>query len=260
MIKSVSLPSKIQVIQFLWQHILLLLWQHILLLVSLYIMTLGVALCVRSNLGSSVISSLPMSFSIAGQEGLAPPLSIGGYTNIMNMILVVGQILVLRRRFEAVQLFQLLIGFVFGALIDVNMYLTSFMVCDELPSQLIAQFLGCTVMAAGIALEVRCGSVTMPGEGFPVAISRITGIPFPKVKIVVDVTLVVLAVVSCYWFWGCWQWNIIGIGTLFAMFYVGYVVKMLSPRMGWFDRLLGYRPGFRRYIYGLARYIYTKVH
>lgn len=247
MIRSVNLPSKLQLIQFLWQHILL--------LVSLYIMTLGVALCVRSNLGSSVISSIPMAFSIAGQESLAPPLTIGGYTNIMNMILVVGQILVLRRRFEPVQLFQLLIGFVFGALIDVNMYITSSLECDTLPSQLLTQFAGCTVMAFGIALEVRCGSVTMPGEGFPVAISRVTGHPFPKVKITVDVTLVVLAVASCFCFWGAWQWNIIGVGTLFAMFYVGYVVKLLNPHMGWFDRLLGYRPGFRRYIYGLARYI-----
>lgn len=247
MIESLSLPSKIQIIQFFWQHILL--------LVSLYVMTLGVALCVRSNLGSSVISSIPMAFSLAGQQNLAPPLTIGGYTNLMNMILVVGQILVLRRRFEPVQLFQLLIGFVFGALIDINMYLTSMLTCDTLPVQIAVQFAGCTVMAAGIALEVRCGSVTMPGEGFPVAISRVTGRPFPKIKIVVDVTLVALAVVSCYCFWGAWQWNVIGIGTLFAMFYVGYVVKLLNPHMGWFDRLLGYRPGFRRYIYGLARYI-----
>lgn len=33
------------------------LWQHFLLLISLYLMTLGVVLCVKSCLGSSVISS-----------------------------------------------------------------------------------------------------------------------------------------------------------------------------------------------------------
>ena len=33
-------------------------WQHILLLVSLYVMTFGVAACVRSQLGSSVISGM----------------------------------------------------------------------------------------------------------------------------------------------------------------------------------------------------------
>ena len=87
-------------------------WQHVLLIGSLFLMTLGVALCVRSNQGSSVISSLPLAFSLAGSDGFGvPDLSIGTYTYIMNFLLVGAQILVLRRRFEAVQLFQLLIGF-----------------------------------------------------------------------------------------------------------------------------------------------------
>ena len=42
----------------------------------------------------------------------------------------------------------------------------------------------------------------MPGEGFPVAISKVTGIEFPKVKIVVDVSLVLLGIVFCYIFFG----------------------------------------------------------
>lgn len=33
-------------------------------------------------------------------------------------------------------------------------------------------------------------------------------------------------------------------GTLFAMFYVGYVVKLVNPHLRWFDRLLDYRPVF----------------
>lgn len=238
-----------QLIQFCWQHI----W----LLVSLYIMTLGVAFCVRSNLGSSVISSIPMAFALAGQEGLTHQLTIGGYTNIMNIILVGLQILVLRRRFELVQLFQLIIGFLFGALIDLNMILTSYFDYSLLWQQIAAQFLGCSIMAFGISMEVRCGSVTMPGEGIQVAFVRVTGMPFPKMKIIIDTVLVALAVVSCYYFWGSWQWAIIGPGTLFAMFYVGSCVKLLNGHLRWFDRILDYRPGFRRYIFGLARFIYS---
>lgn len=234
------------------------LWQHLLLLLSLYVMTLGVALCVRSNMGSSVISSLPMSMSLAGADGIVPAFSIGSYTNMMNMLLVVLQILVLRRRFEPLQLFQLLIGFVFGALIDLNMWLTSAFDYAPLANQITAQFMGCTVMGFGIAMEVRCGSVTMPGEGITVALSRVSGMPFPKMKIIVDTSLVVLAVASCYIFWGTWQWNIIGPGTLFAMIYVGALVKFCVRRMEWFDRLLNYRPGFRRYIFGLARYMFRR--
>lgn len=244
---SLSL-KKAQTIHFVWQH----LW----LLVSLYIMTLGVALSIRSNVGSSVISSLPMSLSLAGSEGMVPALSIGDYTNIMNAIFVFLQILILRRRFEPIQLFQLLIGSVFGALIDLNMSLTSVFDYSTLPAQLLAAFLGSSVLGIGVALEVRCGSVTMPGEGIQVAISRVTGAPFPKVKIIVDTCLVIAAVASCYIFWGTWQWNIIGPGTLFAMVYVGWLVRIVSGRLGWFDRVLGYQPGFRRYVFGLARYIF----
>ena len=233
------------------------LWQHVLLLVSLYVMTLGVAVCVRSMLGSSVISTLPYVFETAGKRSLGvPALTIGQYTYIMNALLVIGQICVLRRRFEPVQLFQLLVGFVFGSLIDVNMMLTGWLQPATIAAKIAAQVAGCTILGLGIALEVRCGSVTMPGEGFPVAISAVTGVEFPKVKICVDTGLVVLAVVFSYVFFGAWQWYIVGIGTLFAMVYVGMVVKKIGKHLGWFDRVLAYRPGFRRYVYGLARLLF----
>ncbi|MDE6368070.1 MAG: hypothetical protein K2K94_02395 [Muribaculaceae bacterium] len=234
-------------------------WQHVLLLLSMYFMTLGVALCVRSNLGSGVISSIPMSFTLAGEAGLAPRWTIGGYTNVMNVILVAAQVLILRRRFEPIQLFQLLVGFIFGALLDINMWITSVFSYEALYSQIIAQFAGATILGCAVATEIRCGSVTMPGEGIQVAIARVTGKPFPVVKIMVDTTLVVLAVISGFAFFGAWPWTVVGPGTLFAMFYVGYVVKLVNPHLRWFDRLLNYRPGFRRYIYGLARFIYPRA-
>ena len=234
-------------------------WQHVLLIMSMFFMTFGVALCVRSNLGSGVISSIPMSFTLAGEVGLAPGWTIGGYTNVMNIILVMAQIIILRKRFEMIQLFQLLVGFVFGALLDINMWITSyFSTYEALYSQIIAQLAGATILGCAVAAEIRCGSVTMPGEGIQVAIARVTGKPFPFVKMMVDTTLVILAVISGYCFFGSWPWTVVGPGTLFAMFYVGYVVKLVNPHLGWFDRLLNYRPGFRRYIYGLARFIYPR--
>lgn len=229
-------------------------WQHILLLISLYILTLGVVLCVRSNLGSSVISSTPLAFTIAGAEGLVPSLSLGMYTNILNALLIVGQIVVLRSKFQPVQLLQLVVGALFGVLIDINMLLTASWPIDTLPAQLLAQFLGCSVMALGVAMEVRCGSITMPGEGLPIAISRVTSKPFASVKIWVDVCLVVSAIISCYVFFDRWMWNVTGWGTLFAMVYVGALVKLIHAHMGWFDKCLYSVPGFRRLLLGLARF------
>lgn len=68
------------------------LWQHILLLLSLYVMALGVVLCVRSGLGSSVISSVPLALTLAGEVDKAWQLSLGDYTNLLNCLLVLGQI------------------------------------------------------------------------------------------------------------------------------------------------------------------------
>jgi uncharacterized membrane protein YczE len=233
-------------------------WQHFLLVISLLVMTLGVACCVRSALGSSVISVIPYVFQNAGEQGSVPVLTIGQYTYLMNAVFVVLQIIILRREFEAVQLFQLIIGFVFGMMLDFWMMLTGWLTPNGLWEQVLTQLAGCVLLGTGISFEVRCGSVTMPGEGISVAVCQVTHAEFPKVKIIIDVTLVCLGILACYVFFGAWQWHIIGIGTLVAMFFVGIVVRWVTKYTPWFDKLLAYRPGFRRYLYGLARHIYKR--
>lgn len=230
-------------------------WQHVWLVASLFVMTFGVALCVRSSLGSSVISTIPFVLTLAGEDGIINSLTIGEWTYVMNFVLVGMQIIILRKRFEAAQLFQLIIGFLFGWLLDMNMALTSVLPITDLFGHVAAQLVGCTVLGVGIAFEIKCGSVTMPGEGLPAAICKVTGTPFAKVKIFVDITLVVVAVGLGYLCYGRWLWQVVGAGTLFAMIFVGMVVKIITPKIGWFDSLLCYRPGFRRYVYGLARFL-----
>lgn len=230
-------------------------WQHVLLFLSLFVMTLGVALSVRSALGSSVISTIPYVLTLAGDSGFIYQMTIGEWTYIMNFVFVVFQILVLRRRFQPVQLFQLIIGFVFGWLLDVNMSLTESLQFGNLGWRIMEQLMGCTLLGVGIAFEIKCGSVTMPGEGFPVALSKITGAAFPKAKIAVDVSLTLIAVALGFFYFHTWVWEVVGPGTLFAMIYVGAAVKAISPRIGWFDRLLCFHPGFRRYLYGLKAWI-----
>lgn len=105
------------------------------------------------------------------------------------------------------------------------------------------------------AFEIRCGSVAVPGEGFPAAICKLAGVSFPKIKIVVDISLVAIAAALGYIYFHEWLWRVVGVGTLFAMIYVGWVVKLVARHPGWFDTVLTCRTGFRRYLYGLAGYI-----
>ncbi|MBD5288700.1 hypothetical protein HDR70_00850 [bacterium] len=155
----------------------------------------------------------PYGFHPCRGGGLAPGLTIGGYTNIMNVILVVAQILVLRRRCEPIQLFQLLVGFVFRMFLDINMWITSFFTYDAILSQIMVQFIGVTVLGCAVTCEIRCGSVKMSGEGTQVAIAHVTGKPFPIIKIMVDTLLVILAVISGFCFFGSWPWTVVGPGT-----------------------------------------------
>lgn len=234
-------------------------WQHLWLLVSLFIMTLGVALCLRSALGSSVISTIPYVMTLAGETGSAPEWTIGEYTYLMNFILVGIQILILRRQFEWIQLLQLIIGFLFGFLLDVNMMMTAvFADTNSMLAKIGLQLAGCVVLGFGITLELRCGSVTMPGEGVPAALNKAFGWQFAKAKIVVDMALVAIAVMLGFTFFGRWLWQVVGPGTLMAMVFVGALVRFFNPRTKWFDRILDYKPGVGRYVFGLAKTMLNK--
>lgn len=85
--------------------------------------------------------------SQAGEAGMVPALTIGEYTYLMNALLVVLQILVLRKQFELVQLFQLIIGSFFGYLLDLNMAVTSVFDYSSIWTQIVAQLAGCTILA-----------------------------------------------------------------------------------------------------------------
>lgn len=226
--------------------------QNLLLLVALYIMAFGCAMFLCSHLGSSAISSLPFVLSLAGNDhasqiGIYPPaLTVGGYTIVMNAIFVVLQILLLRRRFQPFQLLQLVVGAFFSVLIDVNMGLINSLITTDpsttagLINGIILVVLGGAVMGLGVACEVRCKSAMMPGEGIQIAIATVTGKEFSRVKIITDTSLVALAVVCCFLFYGHWRFDIVGIGTLISMIYVGAMVSVFNRHLSWWDKLLGF--------------------
>lgn len=232
------------------EKVLFFIRQQLLLLASLYVMTFGVSLFIRSNLGSSAISVTPLVWSSAGLGGVSvgafnvPALTVGGYTIVMNFIFVVLQILILRRRYNPVQLFQLVIGALFSIFLDANLALTAPLAAGTGPSGvawgLFLVAVAGVVMGVGVACEVRCRSVMMPGEGIQVAIAQVSGREFSKVKIVVDTTLVCIGLASCLVFYGTWRWDIVGLGTIISMVYIGVMVRVFSPHLGWFDRLLAF--------------------
>lgn len=93
--------------------------------IGLFIMTIGIALSVKSNLGVSPVSSIP--YTITCVWGI----EMGKATILFHIVLVILQILLLRKNFKPVQLLQVPVGVVFGYFTTFCNYMVSFLPTPE---------------------------------------------------------------------------------------------------------------------------------
>ncbi|MFR2342174.1 MAG: YczE/YyaS/YitT family protein [Ruminococcus sp.] len=88
--------------------------------VGLFIMTAGIAISVKSNLGVSPVSSIP--YTVTRCWGL----EMGKATILFHCVLVLIQVLILRKRFQLKSLLQIPVGIVFGYFTTFCNYLMTF--------------------------------------------------------------------------------------------------------------------------------------
>jgi len=198
--------------------------------VGLFIMAIGVALSVKANLGVSPISCIPYIFSIKY------PLSLGTTTVIMNILLILLQIIILRKKYKLFQLIQLPVVCLFGLFIDIAMFIFSPLSATSYPVQAVLCILGCIVLAFGVFLEVKAKLTFLPGEGVALAVTEIFNIEFGKTKIGTDSSMVVIGIISSLLLLGSLE----GIreGTVAAAFLVGYIVRFYVNRFKFIDHFL----------------------
>lgn len=213
-------------------------------IVVLFVIAFGTSLSIRANLGSSPISCPPYVLSLRPGG-----LTMGTYTMCMHVFFITAQILLLRRNYQKIQLLQIVVSVLFGAYTDLTMWMTSFLQVPATfppalgyPLRFVELMAGGAILAYGISLEVHCDVLMLAGEGFPLAIAKVVKRDFGKVKMCSDTGLVCVGVIFMYVFFGSWHWDMIGPGTLFSMFYVGFMVRKFNPTMGWFDRMLSDKP------------------
>lgn len=187
------------------------------LLLGMFIIALGVIFSIEAALGTSTLSCIPHVVSI--YTGF----SMGAMTIIFNFILVLLQILVLRRRYQPVQLLQLPLSIVFGLMIDFSALLINNIHVHNLWHQWFLCLVGIVLTALGIGLEVMADLITMPAEGLIVAICDVSPFTFPNVKIAMDVILVLIAVAFSLLALG--HVESVGAGTVAAAVLVGLVMK-----------------------------------
>ena len=199
--------------------------RYSLFIISLWFSALGVAITKCGSLGVSCISSVPNVLSLRFTA-----LTIGGWTFVWNTLLVICQILLLRKNFQKIQLLQIPLSFLFGWFTDVAMLLAVRIPVNSYPMQLFMVVLGVAILAFGITLGVIANVVLNAGEGIVKALADVSGKEFGFVKVRFDVVCVILSlVISLVTFGG----KIIGVreGTLIAAFLNGTMVKWYSRRL-----------------------------
>ena len=138
--------------------------RYILFLIGLFINSLGVSLVTKANLGTSPISSIPYVLS------LNFPLTLGNFIIIFSLLLIILQIIILRKNFKLENILQIPVSIVFGYFIDFTMYLLVWINPQNYFIKLIALLIGCIVLGFGVYIEVLADVVMLPGEAFVRAI------------------------------------------------------------------------------------------
>lgn len=201
--------------------------------IGLFVMTIGIALSVKSNLGVSPVSSIPYTMTcVWGIE-------MGKATILFHIILVLIQILLLRKKFKPVQLLQIVIGVVFGYFTTFCNYMVSFLPTPENLGIRIIMLLASTVFVAfGIFLYLPADLIPLAGEGCMQAVSSVTHIEFSKVKIGFDCTMVLVSAITCLTV--LHNLGSVGAGTIIAAILVGTLVGIINRAFGkQRDKLLG---------------------
>lgn len=198
-------------------------------LTGVLINSFGVALITRAALGTSPISSLPYVLSFRF------PVTLGQFTFAMNLFFILGQVLLLRRDFQPIQLLQVAVNAVFSAFIDVSMGLLSWLEISSLPMAVLVLVLGCAVLAFGISVEVAPRVLMVPGEGIVQAIAAVTGWRFGNVKVGFDAALVATALVLSLLFFHRLQG--LGAGTILSALAVGRFVNLYNRRLPLISRI-----------------------
>lgn len=203
--------------------------------VGLFIMTIGIALSVKSNLGVSPVSSIPYTMTcVWGIE-------MGKATIIFHAALVLIQILLLRKRFKPINLLQVVVGIVFGYFTTFCNYLATFLPStDNIAMRIVLMLVSTVFIAVGIFFYLPANLIPLAGEGVMQAVSDVTKIEFSKVKMGFDCSMVIISVITCLI---CiHSLGSVGAGTVIAAFLVGFNLGRVNKAFGAKrDKLLGKR-------------------
>lgn len=199
--------------------------RYVLLIIGLFLSALGVAFTKHGELGVSPISSVANVLSCKFSF-----FTLGTWLIIWNCILIVGQILILRKNFRLIQLLQIPLSFLFGYFTDFGLWCVSALPTDHYIQRILLVFIGIVILALGVCVSVIANVIMNSGEAFVKAVSDTIHKEFGNVKIAFDLSCVVAAVLLSLFFF---DFSVVGTreGTVLSAVFTGVVVKFFTKRL-----------------------------
>ena len=203
--------------------------RYAVLVASLALAAASVALVIHAELGNSPVSGVNYVLHRA-----FPVLSLGSYVICFNLVLLIGQILMLRRDFQLIQLLQIPVSLLLGGFTDLMVWLADFIPTPNYVSRMAVLLAGCAVAAVSVSLSVRADVLMNSGEAFVKALSITVKKKYGSCKVAFDVCSVLLIALLSITFLG----HLEGLreGTVIYALLVGNLVKLVLPRLDWLER------------------------
>ncbi len=194
--------------------------RYIVFIIGLFINSLGVAFITKASLGTSPISAIPYVLSL----NYSP--SLGNFTIIFSLILILMQIILLRKKFKIEYLLQIPVSIIFGYFIDFCMFLLNWLIPSNYLLSLFYLLLGCLILGLGVYMEMLADVVMLPGESFVRAIVQTFHTEFGITKIIFDISISVIALLLSL----VLSRSIEGVreGTIVAALLVGYIARLTN--------------------------------
>ena len=191
------------------------------MIVSLFIMSFGVVLSVKADLGASPIASLPNVIS------LASGMSLGTTVLITSTVCVILQWVLIRDRKKILlTLTQIPFTIVFSVFVDMIEVAVEPWHVAGLLEQWVLVIVSCAVIGFGIVLEIDANISMLADDGLVLAIHRVTKVRLDKVMMIFDVCFVALAFILSY---AVFQDFLgVGLGTIFSGVALGVFVKIFT--------------------------------
>lgn len=204
--------------------------RYIILTAGLLVNSLGVSLITKAELGTSPISSIPYVLS------LNLPFSLGAFTVIFSLFLILLQLVILKKNFKLEHVLQIPVSVAFGIFIDIFMNILGFVHPESYAAKFADLIFGCLILGIGVYMEVLADVVMLPGESFVRAVVFRWNREFGVTKVSFDVSMTVIAGVLSVAFSG----RLYGIreGTIIAAVLVGFIARLIGRRLSFLPEKL----------------------